>query len=92
MVDQAENEGGLDEHESELIRNAIEFNDLEVSEILTPGWISWRRRRTAPWRRWAPSLRRAVTPACPSITDSIDNIVGVIHEKDFYAARYRGRP
>ena len=36
MVDQAENEGGLDEHESELIRNAIEFHDLEVSEILTP--------------------------------------------------------
>ena len=36
MVDQAENEGGLDQHESDLIRNAIEFNDLEVSEILTP--------------------------------------------------------
>lgn len=35
MVDQAENEGGLDQHESDLIRNAIEFNDLEVSEILT---------------------------------------------------------
>ena len=31
MVDQAETEGGLDEHESDLIRNAIEFNDLEVS-------------------------------------------------------------
>ena len=28
----------------------------------------------------------------PIYQDSIDNIVGVIHEKDFYAARYRGRP
>ena len=36
MVDQAETEGGLDEHEGDLIRNAIEFNDLEVSELLTP--------------------------------------------------------
>ena len=36
MVDQAENEGGLDQHESDLIRNAIEFNDLEVSEIPHP--------------------------------------------------------
>lgn len=36
MVDQAEDEGGLDQHESELIRAAIEFNDLEVEEILTP--------------------------------------------------------
>ena len=36
MVDQAETEGSLDQHESDLIRNAIEFHDLEVSEILTP--------------------------------------------------------
>ena len=36
MVDQAENEGGLDQHEGQLIRSAIEFNDLEVEEILTP--------------------------------------------------------
>ena len=36
MVDQAETEGSLDQHESDLIRNAIEFNDMEVSEILTP--------------------------------------------------------
>ena len=28
MVDQAQTEGGLDEHESDLIRNAIEFHDL----------------------------------------------------------------
>ena len=26
----------------------------------------------------------------PIYHDSIDNIIGVIHEKDFYAARYRG--
>ena len=36
MVDQAESEGGLDQHESKLIRAAIEFHDLEVEEILTP--------------------------------------------------------
>ena len=30
MVSEAESEGGLDEHESQLIRAAIEFNDLEV--------------------------------------------------------------
>ena len=28
MVDQAQTEGGLDEHESDLIRNAIAFNDM----------------------------------------------------------------
>ena len=36
MVDQAENEGGLDQHEGQLIRSAIEFGDLEAGDILTP--------------------------------------------------------
>ncbi|MDD6094497.1 MAG: CNNM domain-containing protein, partial [Clostridia bacterium] len=36
MVDEAEQDGGLDEDESELIRSAIEFSDLTAGEILTP--------------------------------------------------------
>ena len=36
MVSEAENEGGLDQHESQLIRSAIEFGDLEAGDILTP--------------------------------------------------------
>lgn len=66
MVDQAENEGGLDQHESDLIRNAIEFNDLEVSEILTPAWIWWLYLTPPPWSRRPLSLWRAATPASPS--------------------------
>ena len=36
IVDEAENGGDIDAHESELIRSAIEFNDLDVEEILVP--------------------------------------------------------
>lgn len=36
MVSEAENEGGLEADESKLIRSAIEFRDLQVSEILIP--------------------------------------------------------
>ena len=35
FVEEAEMEGGIDERESELIRSAVEFNDLEAQEILT---------------------------------------------------------
>lgn len=31
MVEEAQNEGGIDEHEGDLIKSAIEFNDLEVA-------------------------------------------------------------
>ena len=36
MVSEAENDGELTDRESQLIRSAIEFDDVEVEEILTP--------------------------------------------------------
>ena len=35
IVEEATHDGTFNEHESDLIRNAIEFDDLEVSEICT---------------------------------------------------------
>ena len=90
MVDQAETEGGLDEHESELIRAAIEFNDLEVSEILTPRVDLVAVADDADENEIARVLAESGYSRLPIYKESIDNIIGVIHEKDFYAARYRG--
>ena len=90
MVDQAETEGGLDEHESDLIRAAIEFNDLEVSEILTPRVDLVAVEENGSPDEVARLLAESGFSRLPVYRDSIDNIVGVIHEKDFYAARYRG--
>ena len=36
IVDEAEQVGGLDSNESELIHNVIEFNDLQAGDIITP--------------------------------------------------------
>ena len=36
IVEEAETEGGIDTQQSELIQNAIEFNDLEALDVLTP--------------------------------------------------------
>ena len=90
LVDQAESEGGLDQHESDLIRNAIEFNDLEVSEILTPRVDLVAVSDTATMEQAASLFVESGYSRLPIYHDSIDNIVGVIHEKDFNAARYRG--
>ncbi|RHR10570.1 HlyC/CorC family transporter [Pseudoflavonifractor sp. AF19-9AC] len=90
MVDQAETEGGLDEHESDLIRNAIEFNDLEVSEILTPRVDLVAAEEDSSMEEVAALFVESGYSRIPLYHETIDNIVGVIHEKDFYAARYRG--
>ena len=90
MVEQAENEGGLDEHESDLIRNAIEFNDMEVSDILTPRVDLVAADEDSSMEEIAALFAESGYSRIPLYHETIDNIVGVIHEKDFYSARYRG--
>ena len=90
MVDQAETEGSLDQHVSDLIRNAIEFNDMEVSEILTPRVDLEALADTATMEEAAAMYADSGFSRLPIYHDSIDNIIGVLHEKDFYAAYCRG--
>ena len=90
MVDQAESEGGLDQHESKLIRAAIEFHDLEVEEILTPRVDIVAVEDTDSMEDIARAFAESGYSRLPVYHEDIDNIVGVIHEKDFHAARYRG--
>lgn len=91
MVSEAENEGGLDEHESELIRSAIEFGDLEVGDILTPRVEIAAVARDATMDEVGAVFAESGYSRLPVYHEDIDDIIGVIHEKDFHAARYRGQ-
>lgn len=91
MVEQAESEGGLDEHESELIRSAIEFGDMEVQEILTPRVDIIAVEDTATEAELARTFVESGYSRLPIYHEDLDDIIGVIHEKDFYVARYRGK-
>ena len=91
MVEQAETEGGLDRHESELIRSAIEFGDMEVQEILTPRVDIVAVEDTDTVEDIAKAFAESGYSRLPVYHEDIDDIIGVIHEKDFHAARYRGQ-
>lgn len=91
MVEQAETEGGLDRHESELIRSAIEFGDMEVQEILTPRVDIVAVEDTDTMEDVSRAFAESGYSRLPVYHEDIDDIVGVIHEKDFHAARYRGQ-
>lgn len=91
MVDQAETEGGLDQDESELIRSAIEFSDLEVEEILTPRVDIVAVEDTDTMAEIARVFAENGYSRLPVYHGDIDNIVGVIHEKDFHSARYHNQ-
>lgn len=88
MVEEAESEGGLEHHESELIRAAIEFNDMEVEEILTPRVDIVAAPDTVTMEELSVLFAESGYSRIPVYHTSIDNIIGLIHEKDFFSARY----
>ena len=83
MVEEAESDGEIDEHESELIRSAIEFNDLEVSAILTPRVDIVAISSDASLEEIQDVYRTSGFSRLPVYQETIDNIIGVMHEKDF---------
>lgn len=91
MVEEAENEGGLEHHESELIRAAIEFNDLEVEEVFVPRVDIKAAADTISMDELAAMFASSGFSRIPIYHESIDNIIGLIHEKNFFAARYHGQ-
>ena len=87
IVEEAESGGEIDEHESELIRSAIEFNDLTAEDILTPRVDVAAVEVTDTPDEVAAAFSAHGFSRMPVYEGSIDNIVGILHEKDFYRLR-----
>lgn len=84
MVDEAEQEGDIDTDEGDLLRNAIEFSDLKAEDILTHRVDLEALPIDATKKEIAQTFTRTRFSRIPIYEDNIDNIIGVIHLKDFY--------
>ncbi|MBQ7160325.1 MAG: HlyC/CorC family transporter [Clostridia bacterium] len=86
IVEEAENEGDMQSSEVELIRNAIEFNDIEVSDILQPRVNVEAISRDMTWEEIDHVFRTTGYSRLPVYTETIDDMYGVVNQKDFYMA------
>ena len=87
LVAEAEQDGEIDEHESDLIRSAIEFNDQTAEDILTHRVDIVALDVEMTMDEAEQVFRENTFSRLPVYEDSIDSIVGVIHEKDFFNNR-----
>lgn len=87
MVEEAEHEGGINAQESDLIRSAIEFNDLEAKDILVPRVDVEAIDCDTPLEEVDKIFLETRYSRLPVYKDSIDNIIGILHEKDFIKQR-----
>ncbi len=89
-VEEANEDGTLDNNETELISSAIEFNDAEVGDILVPRVNVIAVEENTPMKDIRLVFSEHGFSRLPVYRGSIDTIIGMIHEKDFYAAYTSG--
>ncbi len=84
IVQEAQQEGGIDAQESELIRSAIGFNDLKAVDIFTPRVDVSALSADASVETATELFTQSGYSRLPVYEGSIDNIIGVVHNKDFF--------
>ena len=90
IIDEAQTEGNIEEDEGELIRSAIEFNDQDASDIMTPRVDVTAVEDTAGVEEAAALFRDTWFSRVPVYHEDLDHIVGILNDKDFYKRTHEG--
>ncbi|MCL2609680.1 MAG: hemolysin family protein [Treponema sp.] len=83
VVEEAEQDGTITEEDSIRISNAIEFNDLLAADILTPRVKIIGIQKGSSVEEIADIFLESCCSRLPVYDETIDNIVGVVHIRDF---------
>ncbi len=89
IIDEIEDEGVLEEQESDLVRSALQFDEITVDEIITPRVriVAVDVNDTAAEVR--EKFFKEQYSRMPVFDKNLDNIIGIINEKDFINAYER---
>ena len=90
FVEEAEESGALKEDESELVRSALEFDDLKVEDILVPRVNVVAADVESTMEEICELFKKTGYSRLPVYKDTIDNLIGVIHERDFFVGYLGG--
>ncbi|MBZ4671465.1 MAG: Hemolysins containing domain [Oscillospiraceae bacterium] len=90
IIDEIEDEGVLEEQESDLVRNALEFDEILVGEVLVPRVNVVAVEKNQPVSEIEELFLNEMYSRMPVYEKSIDKIIGIINEKDFFKMRAGG--
>ncbi len=84
LLNEVQEEGAIDESEGKLLRNAVEFGDLEAQDILTHRVDLEGIELGASKEEIAGKFEESHFSRLLVYDGTIDKIVGILHQKDFY--------
>ena len=84
LVEEAATEGSIMSEQGELIQNAIDFNELEAWDVLTPR-VDIKAVEIGDTKKDVAALfKDSGFSRMPVYEDDLDNILGVLNQKDFH--------
>ena len=84
LVDEVQQDGSIDRDEGELLKNAIGFSEQEAQDILIHRVDLAALSVTASKEEVAALFTQTKYSRLLIYQDSIDHILGTVHQKDFY--------
>lgn len=84
MVKEAEEEGEFDKEEGQIIKSAIEFNDLEIGDIFTPRVDVTAINSSLTKDEINKVFMESGYSRIPVYEETFDNVLGILYYKDFY--------
>ena len=91
MIDEIEEEGVIEEQESELVKSALEFDEISVEEILIPRVKMIGVDVTDTIDEIKETFTREMYSRLPVYEKSLDNIIGIITNKAFFKMLIEGK-
>lgn len=84
LVDEVQQDGSIDKNEGELLKNAIDFSEQQAQDILIHRVDLAALPITASKEEVAALFTGTKYSRLLIYQDSIDHILGTVHQKDFY--------
>lgn len=92
IVESIEEEGVLEEQESELVQHALEFDEKTAQEVLTPRVDMLTIDIEDDLETNTRLILEERYSRIPVYRGGIDNIIGILHTRDFLEAMIHGQP
>lgn len=89
MVISGQENGVFNETETEMINSIFEFDDIQAEDVMTPRTEVFCIDVQAPLKTYIDDLMEMRYTRIPVYKDTIDDIIGVLHIKDFFIEGYK---
>ena len=91
LVDEAHEDGSIDEYNKELIENIFDFDDLSAGEIATHRTEITMLAKDDPLEEWDRIILNSRFSRYPVYGEDVDDIVGVLDAREYFRLEDKSR-